>query len=85
MRITSLETHGQAPMAVPVTAGAGGLEVGAAEALFDLSLASGGARAFLYAPAANGRTFLAQVVTNAATSPVTIWMNWMAGVVKWRR
>ena len=48
-------------MAVPVKLGAGTLEVGAAERLFDLSLASGTNRAFLYAPSANGQKFLASV------------------------
>ena len=69
-------------MAVPVKLGAGTLEVGAAERLFDLSLASGTNRAFLYAPSANGQKFLASVLTDGSTPPVTIWMNWMAGIDK---
>ena len=69
-------------MAVPVKLGAGTLEVGAAERLFDLSLASGTNRAFLYAPSANGQKFLASVLTDGSTPPVTIWMNWMAGIGK---
>ena len=46
-------------MAVPVTLGARTLENGAGERLFDLSVAIGNYRAFLYAPAANGQKFLA--------------------------
>ena len=71
-------------MAVPVTLGPGTLELGAAERLFDLRQASGSGlnRAFLYAPAANGQKFLASVRVDGAASPVTIWMNWMAGIGK---
>ena len=69
-------------MAVPVKLGADTLEVGAAERLFELSLASGANRGFLYAPAANGQKFLAAVVTDGTMAPVTIWMNWMAGIGK---
>ena len=71
-------------MAVPVKLGAGTLEVGAAERLFDLSLASGTGvnRGFLYAPSANGQRFLASVLTDGSMPPVTIWMNWMAGIGK---
>ena len=69
-------------MAVPVKLGEEGLEFGGAERLFDLSFASGANRGFLYAPAANGQKFLGSLVTDGATAPVTIWMNWMAGVGK---
>ena len=50
-------------MAVPVTLGPETLELGVAERLFDLRLASGSGldRAFLYAAAANGQKFLASV------------------------
>jgi Tol biopolymer transport system component len=67
-------------MAVPVKLEAGTLELGAAERVFDLSLAPGGNRAFLYAPAANGQKFLASILTEGSMPPVTIWMNWMAGI-----
>jgi hypothetical protein len=50
--------------------------------LFDLSLASGGNRASLYAPSANGQKFLASVLTDGSLPPVTIWMNWRAGLAK---
>ena len=69
-------------MAVPVTLGAGSQEFGVAERLFDLSLAPGNNRAFLYAPAAGGQKFLASVVPEGSMPLVTIWMNWMAGIVK---
>ena len=69
-------------MAVPMKLGAGTLEMGAAERLFDLSLAPGFNRATLYAPAANGQKFLASVVADGATAPVTVWMNWASGFGK---
>jgi Tol biopolymer transport system component len=69
-------------MVVPVTLAAGTLRVGAAERLFDLPLAPGNNRAFLYAPAANGQKFLASGLPEGSMQPVTVWMNWMAGIVK---
>ena len=70
-------------IAVPVKLGAGTVEIGAAERLFELSLfLTPGSRANLYAPSANGQTFLAVVPPDRASGPppVTIWMNWMTGI-----
>ena len=69
-------------MAVPVKLDAGTLEVGAAERVFNLSVASGNIRGSLYAPSANGQSFLASVLTDGTMAPVTIWMNRMAGLGK---
>ena len=71
-------------IAVPVRLGAGTLEVGAAEPLFELSLFPPLSRSILYAPSANGQTFLAEVPTDRVSGPlpVTIWMNWKAGIGK---
>ena len=69
-------------MAVPMKLGAGTLEMGAAERLFDVSLAPGFNRGTLYVPAANGQKFLASVVADGATAPVTVWMNWASGFGK---
>jgi len=69
-------------MVVPLTLAAGTLEPGAGERLFDVSLAPGNNRAFLYAAAANGQKFLASVAPDGSTPPVTIWMNWMASLMK---
>jgi hypothetical protein len=35
-------------------------------------------------PSANGQSFLASVLTDGTMAPVTIWMNWMAGIGKQR-
>jgi len=43
---------------------------------------SGLSRPFLYAATTNEDRFLALVGTTGAISPVTIWMNWMAGIGK---
>jgi Tol biopolymer transport system component len=69
-------------MAVPVRLDADTLEVGAAERLFDLSLAPGNNRAFLYAPSNDGQRFLTSVLPDGSTSLATVWMNWMAGLGK---
>jgi Tol biopolymer transport system component len=69
-------------MAVPVKLGAGTLEVGAAERLSDLSLATGNNRGFPVRPRGEWAEVLASVVTDASMPPVTIWMNWMAGIGK---
>ena len=34
------------------------------------------------AASANGQKFLASVLPEGAAPPVTVWMNWMAGIVK---
>lgn len=69
-------------MAVPITFDADTLAVGAPERLFDLSLAPGNNRAFLYAPSSDGKRFLASVLSDGSTSLATVWMNWMSGLGK---
>jgi hypothetical protein len=51
---------------------------GPAETLCDAPTPRGGI------PSANGQSFLASVLTDGTMAPVTIWMNWMAGIGKQR-
>jgi len=77
--------------AVPVKFGAGTFDVGAPLRLFERSLfiartsTADFDRRILYQPSADGQKFLALVPAEGAAGappPVTIWMNWMAGLTK---
>jgi len=77
--------------AVPVKFGAGTFDVDAPLRLFERSLATARTstadfeRRILYQPSADGQKFLALVPADGETRPpppVTIWMNWMAGLNK---
>jgi Tol biopolymer transport system component len=71
-------------MAVPVSLGAGTVDVGTPQKLFEQSFPWNNSRSFGYAPSADGQKFLMLLAPEgaAATPPVTIWINWMAGLNK---
>src|SRR5262245_4300958 len=71
-------------MAVPVKAGAGTLDLGVPQSLFGLAPITNG-REIGYQPSADGQKFLTIIPAEGpagAPPPVTIWMNWMAGLNK---
>ena len=69
-------------MGAPVKLDRGTLEIGAREELFDtsISVSSGLNRPTLYAPSRDGQRFIASIAPEGAMFPVTIWMNWTAGI-----
>jgi eukaryotic-like serine/threonine-protein kinase len=70
-------------MAVPVTIAGGKIEIGTPQQLFERSLPAYLSREIEYEPSADGQKFLAAVPAEGAEPPpVTIWMNWMAGLKK---
>ena len=71
-------------MAVPVTITGTKFDSGVPQPLGGQPLA-GGPRDFGYQPSADGQKFLALVRAEgkaAAPWPVTVWMNWQAGLKK---
>lgn len=72
-------------MAVPVKLGGATFDFGAPQQLFDRSLYVGPGRQFGYQPSADGRKVLTLVPTEgeaAAPPPVTVRLNWQAGLKK---
>ena len=72
-------------MAVPVKVGSATPDFGAPRQLFDKLLPIGAGREFGYQPSADGQKFLALVPAEGEASappPVTIRMNWQAGLKK---
>ncbi len=71
-------------MTVPVKLGGPAFDFGAPQPLFDKAPGPA-ARDFRYQPSADGKRFLALVVPEgeaSAPSPVTVWLNWQAGLKK---
>jgi hypothetical protein len=71
-------------MAVPVSSSGTAFESGAPLVLFP-NAPAGANRVFGYQPSTDGKKFLATVPVEgaaAAQPPVTIWLNWQAGLKK---
>src|SRR5262249_34149024 len=68
-------------MAAPVRFGNGTLDIGPPKQLWERSLVANDTRTTKYQPSADGQKFLATVpAEGVGPPPVTIWMNWMAGL-----